>query len=843
MENTKINSKYDIITKKLEVIFMNKTKVIIFISILMMVIPAFAAKDHDMLTLKSKITSYIQAHSGKLVMKDIRTLKNLSILSNIVIENAKVKISPKKSDLLFISGKGYINKSFYDLKKKKSEMVVAISSNVTNYSSKDLKWSIGWFFKNWSFLDKKHIKFSRTTFFWSNSSNSYAKSDIPKDIRSKYEKLFKNTGNVIRLRKQGNLFGILNISDYTAFKIIKKLIPAFKTSYNMLLTGYLTWPLNELELRTSPLSEIEVKLPKGITAYPPTLFMTLPGKGKKLLMGIELKATAKLPPHHTPMDLTGKISFPFKPSVNKGIKFALMLGDKGESWKDACNIKGLDIEELVFEVEAFPEEVMFGFRGVVEIGSRKIDVAATIPAEIEDLSKMSFSGKINEINLNDLFFFMKKSHPDKRKSKITLALKKIKYKDAQMTFSSITDRELNLSEGIVVTGTLNIFGKDIEKDELRTWKVKGLQHYIIDGYTKKSWIHKLKLGAFELTGKGFDGKFNTHDDGPTYELKMTLFDQGFMISGLTKLFDSLIDIEISLDLTGGKARFEGKIQKILDAVLDFSYNINWKAPYVQLKGSFDADFSSYLSKKARKLLSTAKDAMDKDIKGAKHKLDKAQDKVNTLKGKIDKEKKAFNKTKNHVEKKLRDASRKVSSLKKKIRHAEHVYKHCHWYEKGYYWGKVKVLKAARATADEALKIAKKAVNIAPLESDPKYDALVASYKTATFALKTAKKVMDGVKTVADHSLDLGKELSKKTEDLLVVKNAHFKLNYTDRHYAQKTKMFLESNLGKGKQKIKNFVFDMTKFKKFSVKLVKEIFKKAGGCFEHALDYIKHITEI
>ncbi|MCK5687043.1 hypothetical protein KAJ27_23090, partial [bacterium] len=614
-------------------------KSIVTIIILFILLSVLNASDYDIKNLELKISNYIKAHSGKVVMKDIRVLKHLSILSNVVIENAELLKPKENSNLFFISGRGYINTSFFDLKNKKMDMVIEISSDVSNSSSKDLKYSIGWFFKKWDFLDRKNIKLKNTMFFWSNQANSYSKDDIPEKIRDKYSDLLKSTNNVIRLRKHGNIFGILNISYYKAFKFLKSLIPTLKNNYNMMLSGYITWPAREIELRAKLPSEVDFKLPKGMRANMPTFFITLPdirrhnpfNIGRKMMMGIELQVDAKLPPHNTPMSFIGKISIPYKPSVNRGIKTALIASDKGKAWKDACNIKGLDIYELVFECELFPEDIVFGFRGKLDIGKKKIDVAATVPLDIEDLSKISFSAKLNKLSVADLFFFMKNNHPKGKKDEVLLALDKIEYKDVQMTFSAVNDRELNLSEGIALTATLNIYGKDIKRTELRTWKLKGYKNYIVDGYTEKACIGKIKLGAFELSGKGFDKKYGTKDDGPTYEFVLALTEQNFVISGITKLFDSLINLEVYLGLTGGYAKAKAKILENLDTKLEFKYNINWKAPYVQLTGSFDTDFSSYLSKKAREMIEKAKKNMDKKLNSAKDNVAKAKKKVDKLK--------------------------------------------------------------------------------------------------------------------------------------------------------------------------------------------------------------------
>lgn len=732
--------------------------------------------------------------SKTLEISTIKDLANVSILKSQKIGKAKfftkegslyitgemgVGVAlPKDSEVYSAIDKiPYIGKAFADsLQNQSMNIVLTITETTSVASGKDLLWNISWILEKatWNLPDGGKLELKSFTIAYANLLQGLKKSSMPPEVQKLF-KILDSTGDKLTLKQDVSLFAVSSLSGCKAQQVLGKFIPALDGSADLLFNTNLTWPLNQIALRFQIPAKFD--LGKGFKLSPPALVMVLPPNMKEpLKIGFDITLTVDMPPDATPLDFTGMMLVPAQTTLTStGVSFLLAMAVADKPWENAMGLSALTVHSLKFLIQLGAAGKTFGFQGKMNIADHLIDIAGLIPPT--GIGDLALSGKLDKLSMHDIFGWLASLNGDLKKFIGKLPLKEIILKNLQVTVSSVENRTLGLTDGITMTGDVELFGQKASGAELRTLKTSTTVNKLITGYYLKAWVKKFKVGPLEIDGVGPDMKPGTGDDGPHFESRLSLLEQFLNLTGRVKVFGSFVEVVFGFGLTDVLAKTEIKIADKFNVLLDIGYSINFKDPKVWFQGRFKQDFYKHLTESAVEALKKAQKKAEEDEKKAKGALSDAQDKVKTLDTNINDREKSFNEEQKKAQDALDGAKKKVATLQDKIDDREkEVEKSRKGYKKKFDDANDDVKSAEKKVnkLNKQAKEAKKDLDDAPwyrkADKGAKYAGIKTAYGVAKGALIAAEKVLDGIKKGGSEVMKADPELnslkaSKKTAEV------------------------------------------------------------------------------
>ena len=332
-----------------------------------------------------------------------------------------------------------------------------------------------------------------------------------------------------------------------------------------------------------------------------------------------------------------------------------------------------------------------------------------------------------------------------------------------------TDPDLKIQgEGVALKGIMSWLGKDLGSIDMAVGPKVGIK---VDGTIgdpkPDGTAGNLTLGPIEFKDTYLDFQVPIPPKNP--------------LNGYFKLNADLevplidIDEKIKVDVTNKNLSFS--VSNTL--FKDFSETIKMDLTGVDLSvthpsikhadfamsGALKADFGTFIETSMKATLNTAFNELNAKYANGKKKVKNAEAKVDRLNKKINHERAIVRAERAKVEHKVEAAQHRVDELAGDIKHAWHKYHHCG----GWFpwpckirWGiTIGFEKAAKAIADEALKLVEELVKHFPIDLDPRIWPLIAAKETAIGVLKLAEYSIEGLEDL-DNLLIKGLDAIEKT---------------------------------------------------------------------------------
>ncbi|HLF94392.1 MAG TPA: hypothetical protein VJB14_13095, partial [Planctomycetota bacterium] len=468
---------------------------------------------------------------------------------------------------------------------------------------------------------------------------------------------------------------------------------------------------------------------------------------------IGLFAALTIDDHNSPVTFSTHIA------VNRGLTGAPLLVEArlDGHWVHPFGAQWLTLDNVVLKLETGVTDTKVGFLGDAQLGSKRVTLAIEPQVKAGALVGGIFLGKLDSLTLSDLVTvlnLMAQGVADGQAVRGDVA--ELDFTDLQVKVATFDDSDLNVWKGFQLKGNAALKGRALGAVD-------------IDLYFFPAKVPNLKA----------HGKINAFDAGPV-RVDDVVLDLliGFTLphlnfSGKIQLFGTTADAVVKNTLTDVNGRAELKIQNRFDA------SVAWRGlPGIPTAGSFKvtlkADFFDFLEQEAAKGLialghdaDTQLDKAKKDVDAALHQVDQVQAQIDRLRGDVQKERddaigrlraaeQRVGDLKNQVaaaraevlrgrqasEEKLKVARQKVDELDREIRRVErHRAESSNVFVKAEDDSKLAGLKTAKASADFALDVARKAAALGPVDADPRVALVIAAEKTAEAALVALQRSM------------------------------------------------------------------------------------------------------
>ncbi|GEM_PF-1254773 len=419
-------------------------------------------------------------------------------------------------------------------------------------------------------------------------------------------------------------------------------------------------------------------------------------------------------------------------------------GEMDGTWDKPFNIKGLKLANVALKAGVSPDgSVKLGFKGTTEMGSDTVSMAADIEPDPELLGipkSIAFQGTITSMGPVEIVQLVEAIAGEKSKTgegdipffelhNVTLAFATPGAEDPDLGI---------ISAGFAAKGALAFMDHDLGDAQFSISETAGL--------VLKGDIDPMHLGPIQVKNNSIDVAISTKSE-PHFKLQG---DVAFLGLDEKVIIDvevpSLIKFEMDSDFG---ALGTGKL--ILEGVgFDLKTGKASNADFI-IDGELEnSDFSAWLDGTVKDHVDAVLDEVKKGLESGLKTLKDAENKVNGLNKKIEDARAKVRAERNRELNKLHQAEDKVNSLKKKADDAKSHRKHCHWYQvscKAKYEGEYLAFEASRDVAEGVLHAIEKAIDVIPVDLDPRVSGLLLEKDTALAALKVAELAVEGAEKV------------------------------------------------------------------------------------------------
>ena len=478
-------------------------------------------------------------------------------------------------------------------------------------------------------------------------------------------------------------------------------------------------------------------------------------------IGVDITATV----HGTALIFDAKVALEIE-DEKIDVKIVADLKDKA-GWKKPFGIPGFTLYEVGFDLGIAEDgAIHLGFDGSIKVSGDKFTIKADadlLPEALGAPQDIAFIGSASQVDM----FFMEAIAIDMIGGNFKLDIPGgILPTFTGVKFAFVTpgaqDPDLHITgEGFAMAGGMSWLDHELGSMSVSVGPKKGIY--------ASGKIDNLNLGPLHLKNNDFSMKI-----------------------GLKSVPSLKVDSDI--EFIGIKDRFHIAFDKTgvsFDAAEsfgpDFSMTVDMKLTGIDLSakhpefknadffmdGDFKLDVGEFIAGPARKALDDVFNELDAAFKEGEAKVKSARSKVDGLTRKINAERAIVRRERAKAEARVQSAENRVNSLQSTIDGEWKHYHHCHgwdkWPCKTKYGIEIGLTKAAKAIADEALRLAKSLISHFPIDLDPRVAALIAARDTAKTALNLALHVIEGADALDGF---MKKAVDKLTNDLKNTINIH-----------------------------------------------------------------------
>lgn len=419
-------------------------------------------------------------------------------------------------------------------------------------------------------------------------------------------------------------------------------------------------------------------------------------------------------------------------------------GEMDGIWDSPFGIKGLKLENVALKAGISVDgSVKLGFKGTTVIGPETISMAADIEPDPELLGipkSIAFQGSITSLGALEIVELVE-----------AIAGEKSKTSEAQIPFFELhnvtlafatpgaEDPDLGIvSAGFAAKGSLAFMSYDLGGAQFSISETAGL--------VLKANVNPIHLGPIQIKNNSIDVALSTKTE-PHFKLQG---DVAFLGLRETVIVDievpSIVKFEMDSDFGA-----LGKGKLLLEGVGYNTKTGKHQNPDFIIDGSLtNSDFSKWLDTTVKTHVDAVLEEVKKGFDAGLKVLKSAEKKVNGLNSKIEKERAIVRAERNRTLNKLHQAEAKVNSLKGKANSAKSHRHHCHWYQAGCkikYEAEYLAFSAARDVAEGVLHAIEKAIDVIPVDLDPRVAGIIVEKDTALVALKAAELAVEGVEEI------------------------------------------------------------------------------------------------
>ncbi len=455
-------------------------------------------------------------------------------------------------------------------------------------------------------------------------------------------------------------------------------------------------------------------------------------------------------------------------------------------WHKPFGIPGFTLYDVAMDLGLDEDGLHLGFAGGAKVGGDRFCVATDV--DITDAlvpQDIAFIGAADKVDFEFPENLAVQVATDLSKkaglgisgtdieaiSTMMNGLPQPEFKNVKFAFVTpgATDPDLHIvGEGVALKGIMSWLGKDLGSIDMAVGPKVGIK---VDGTIgdpkPDGTAGNLTLGPIEFKDTYLDFQVPIPPKNP--------------LNGYFKLNADLevplidIDEKIKVDVTNKNLSFS-----VTNTLFkDFSETIKMDLTGVDLSithpsikhadfamsGALKADFGTFIETSMKATLNTAFNELNAKYANGKKKVKNAEANVNRLNKKINHERAIVRAERAKVEHKVEAAKHKVDEIEGEIHHAWHKYHHCG----GWFpwpckirWGiTIGFEKAAKAIADEVLKLVEELVKHFPIDLDPRIWPLIAAKETAMGVLKLAEYSIEGLEDL-DNLLIKGLDAIEKT---------------------------------------------------------------------------------
>jgi len=338
---------------------------------------------------------------------------------------------------------------------------------------------------------------------------------------------------------------------------------------------------------------------------------------------------------------------------------ASISGTMEGTWSNPLGIKGFKLSDVAAEIgytygAPFPT---LGITAAMKAGKFEAAFAIKVSPNLIDLILMA---KLNRLFLSDIVeLFNTQRKPIKADT-----LPKIGMKDLEIYIAPKGGSigEIKFPPGFTVKGELNI---------LDFWAMIELS-IGMHGIVLKGGMKKVKLGPLEITGKGFDQKYGTADDGPAINLTLTKDKQEFFMSGKISIIGISAEVDILINKEAFYFLIEAKILDIFSAKIEAKSSGKGKTLDFELTVEMKNDVIDFIKKHTTTAVRQFQKNARKDIGKAEKEVKKLNNDIAKLDSDIKIRHQHIGRYKKIIAGHTQAAKAKVAAARNKVKKEEKV---------------------------------------------------------------------------------------------------------------------------------------------------------------------------
>lgn len=525
----------------------------------------------------------------------------------------------------------------------------------------------------------------------------------------------------------------------------------------LLVTGEIASDFTSLSLAASLEGGVKTgSLPVSLSVSEPQFYIAvsreLTGVAPSGEFGIRFKAGMKLPG----AEIKLLCAIAGKAESSGGLKLFLQGSSDGE-WRNAFGIPGMTIRNVTVGADIAADGGIpnIGVYGAFAFGDREVEIAASVPAGVPDLSDVAFLASVDRLTLRDAFD-MYTLGMGGRILPNEIPLERFEIRDVRMSFSRDDHAEVNIARGVTQKGELWVFDQNLGATEL---------NISADGVILRRWVRGFQVGPLELSARD-DGR-----PGPFIDLALKPDTAYLVIQGRLALFGgSLIEADVhvarSLRVYLSSATMVGlEMSALLEAdprILARSATDLHENGFL-VRVAFQDRVLHLLESKGTGALRDAKERAERDINRATTRVRNWQGEVDRLDANIGKATDRIKDGQRAAEQRIDEASRAVRSLEGRANRLED---RLHDLTHGSAWSIVKnawkvpivaaelgAVRAALGSARGVLDGVRAAASNLPAEASPEVIGLMGAKAAADAGLVAATKALEGAKEATGAVLD------------------------------------------------------------------------------------------
>lgn len=559
----------------------------------------------------------------------------------------------------------------------------------------------------------------------------------------------------------------------------------------------------------------------------------------KPAFGLETTFLIPVPKEKEPLQFLGSLDL----AGDSGTIIAALDG----TWKNPFGIKGLTLHGVGLEgrinlVTAFPQGL--GIRAALDIGKHQIEFAAKGAVGIGSNEIMLAGSLKNGLYFGDLVALT---------GSLIGTVTKVNFlKAVSKKIPKIGIQEINMS---IAPLPVTIAGKSYPEGMSADMVLKlfGATGFIsvrmgANGISGEGSLKKVSLGPLKITN--MDGT-----EGPSVVIKM-IYAGGMSEDALSKGAEFVLDGKIALKIlgeissgmkmrlneSGAQFRITQKLFSIYESEIEGSGSIDSIEDW-HLKGGFKQHGLDQMSAQLRKASIAFIQLAKEDLKKAQHsvhaqfdsQIEKQREIVRKEREKVSSAiKGAKQTTENAIRKEIAATKLEIADLKASINKKKRKCKKAKWYRKVDKCAKSGIeitnlgiqlaaqetylhalLKSGKVIVPETIGVAKSAVNLLPIDSDPRVAGLIAAKEIQLAGIKVGKL---SAKTIGE----LGKVLATLGKNIVNIREVFFEGSLDDLSSGKLPKFTLDGVILGKKVKLKEVRLNLEDPVKFTTTIIETV---------------------